>query len=231
MNEAYLQGFMDKCAEVGADHEELLKVAAKFKGLTFTSKPELAAKLVRESVISGPVKTTDMLNPLAVVNPIQMARMGKQSPVLQALAKRQGIDADEVLKAWADKAHGGMLGGAKPVSTMSDGQMKLTGGLAVPGAPVVWTLPKNLRNQDILASEGRWFKNPHKGRGRELLAHEAFHARNPVLGKSEILARLYGGWKAPRASEYSNKLQEISARASEAKKALKLYLSDTGEIK
>ena len=33
---------------------------------------------------------------------------------------------------------------------------------------------------------------------RNILAHEAFHAKHPILGRSEVLAHAYGGWRAPR---------------------------------
>ncbi len=36
---------------------------------------------------------------------------------------------------------------------------------------------------------------------RLVIAHEAFHAKTPILGKSEILAHLYGGWKAGKGTE------------------------------
>ena len=54
---------------------------------------------------------------------------------------------------------------------------------------------------------------------RETLAHEAWHAKNPLgLGDSETLARLYGGWRRPRnagiidrASSAMNSLNQYSA--------------------
>lgn len=45
------------------------------------------------------------------------------------------------------------------------------------------------------------FKSPftryNRQSTRNTIAHEAFHANNPILGQSELLAHIYGGYKAP----------------------------------
>lgn len=46
----------------------------------------------------------------------------------------------------------------------------------------------------------RLFANPTALDYRNTVAHEAFHVKNPVLGRSETLARFYGGWRAPRGA-------------------------------
>lgn len=61
------------------------------------------------------------------------------------------------------------------------------GGFAVPGGRTVAV------NRNTLARFGGMPQ-------REIIAHEAFHARNPVLGQSETLARFYGGYKGVPAS-------------------------------
>jgi hypothetical protein len=63
------------------------------------------------------------------------------------------------------------------------------GGMALPGRGAAYINP-GVRD---VASRS---KSPIFG--RSVIAHEAFHAKNPFLGKFEPLAYTYGGWKAPR---------------------------------
>jgi len=42
---------------------------------------------------------------------------------------------------------------------------------------------------------------------RSVIAHEAFHANNPQIGKYELLARLYGGYKSQKSSSLFSRLK------------------------
>jgi len=54
---------------------------------------------------------------------------------------------------------------------------------------------------------------------RNILAHEAFHAKVPLLGKSELLAHFYGGFKGKKGP-ISDKIREGLYVAGEAAKVL-----------
>jgi len=64
--------------------------------------------------------------------------------------------------------------------------------------------PNSLRGVGVVGKNTVWINrepDPYKfggGSKREVLAHEIFHARNPKLGKSEFLARFYGGFKSKK---------------------------------
>lgn len=57
------------------------------------------------------------------------------------------------------------------------------------------------QKRSINLVERGWFKQQPRSKRRMVLAHEAFHARTPVLGRSEIAAHLYGGWKANKGGK------------------------------
>ena len=44
----------------------------------------------------------------------------------------------------------------------------------------------------------RYYDPYHRYRRRSTMAHEAFHARTPIIGKSEVFASMYGGWKGSK---------------------------------
>lgn len=51
------------------------------------------------------------------------------------------------------------------------------------------------KNQAFIRRNPTGIRNPDT---REIIAHEAFHARNPRLGQFESLAYPYGAWKSSR---------------------------------
>ena len=59
------------------------------------------------------------------------------------------------------------------------------------------------KGKSIGISRDMWKKEP--ALRRYYLAHEAFHANVPVLGRSEILAHIYGGAKAVKGKKISLK--------------------------
>lgn len=50
---------------------------------------------------------------------------------------------------------------------------------------------------------------------RETIAHEAFHAAHPILGQSESLARLVGGWNAHKKSTFLQKIKNAAGSLGE----------------
>lgn len=54
-------------------------------------------------------------------------------------------------------------------------------------------ISRDLFNGAKQSKDGRKYVNISN---RNILAHEAFHANTPILGKSEILAHLYGGFRS-----------------------------------
>lgn len=65
-------------------------------------------------------------------------------------------------------------------------------GSALAGGRTAWINPEVLRTP---------------GLGRATVAHEAFHARHPLLGQSETLARFYEGFRSPRTAPLPRRLQ------------------------
>jgi hypothetical protein len=83
-------------------------------------------------------------------------------------------------------------------------------GMASPGSRAAWINSRTLRDMPVMDR-------------RSMIAEEAFHAKNPWLGRSESLAHLYGGWKGPRAQDYSSKLQELRGRTANSIDMYDLY--------
>jgi len=51
---------------------------------------------------------------------------------------------------------------------------------------------------------------------RGIVAHEAFHSRTPILGRSEILAHAYGGWHSRRGAGIGERLKDVGGQISHA---------------
>jgi hypothetical protein len=214
--EAYKQGFMDKCA-------------ARFKGLYFTPNVSRAAHAAGQEALNAPVSLK--LNPMVLLTPTPMniTRIANQSPIMSSLLKSKG------LAYYPDRlAYHAMKKLEKNITKYNDGSTAMVGGGAIPGLPVVWRIPtSHVKSKNIIADFGDVrdiIPNPHYNRGREILAHEAFHARNPILGQSEHLARAYGGWKAPRARDYDGKVEELKARISNALAVVKDYRNNSKHL-
>ncbi|HNW88197.1 MAG TPA: hypothetical protein PKN48_00910 [Bacteroidales bacterium] len=56
------------------------------------------------------------------------------------------------------------------------------------------TVIKSNTGKKSIVLNSKFFDLPKKER-RNILHHEAFHVKNPILGKSEILAHMYGNYK------------------------------------
>jgi len=61
-----------------------------------------------------------------------------------------------------------------------------------------------------MSSLGNIFLNPIKHEPRSTLAHEWFHSAIPVVGRSETLARFYGGYTQPRNAGLLQRLRSGS---------------------
>lgn len=68
-------------------------------------------------------------------------------------------------------------------------------------AATIFSTPKG---KSIAINKDFW-RIADKTKRREMLSHEAFHANMPILGKSEILAHIYGGAKSEKAIKESLK--------------------------
>jgi len=72
------------------------------------------------------------------------------------------------------------------------------GGLAIPGRRVAAI---NMANRHGVVSD-------ESVKRRATIAHEAFHARNPILGRSETLAHAYGGWRKTKGASLGTKVKD-----------------------
>lgn len=61
---------------------------------------------------------------------------------------------------------------------------------------VAGTIAPNAHQGRNIMMMHRGLRDYPKALRRMVIAHEAFHGRTPVLGRSEILAHAYGGWKS-----------------------------------
>ncbi len=78
----------------------------------------------------------------------------------------------------------------RPKMELSELNSPYLNGASLPGSKSVYINPSS----DL-------FRSGSPGL-RGTIAHEAFHARNPVLGNSEALARLYGGWNQAKGAPF-----------------------------
>ena len=51
---------------------------------------------------------------------------------------------------------------------------------------------------------------------RGIVAHEAFHSRTPILGRSELLAHAYGGWHSRRGAGIGERLKDAGGQIAHA---------------
>jgi hypothetical protein len=67
-------------------------------------------------------------------------------------------------------------------------------------AQVVHELRNDLFNPNVrgMSAGGAIYKQPGSPNGRSTIAHEWFHNAVPLVGRSETLARFYGGYAQPR---------------------------------
>lgn len=89
------------------------------------------------------------------------------------------------------------------------GNLPYVAGFAIPGGGVAGI---NLNRARI------------DGMTRDTLAHEAFHAKHPILGRSETLARFAGGFKAPRKFDAAGKPTSTLARVGSGISSVARYL-------
>ncbi len=68
-------------------------------------------------------------------------------------------------------------------------------------AATIFSTPKG---KSIAINKIFW-RYANKKKRREILSHEAFHANMPIVGKSEILAHIYGGAKSGKTIKESIK--------------------------
>lgn len=66
---------------------------------------------------------------------------------------------------------------------------------------IAGTIAPNVQQKRNIMMLSRSLRDEAPIERRVTLAHEAFHARTPVLGHSELAAHAYGGWKANKGAK------------------------------
>lgn len=92
---------------------------------------------------------------------------------------------------------------------LHDGKLSNLAGTAATGQEHFWINkfgPGHIAKDPRKHHKTSIILNPER---REHIAHEAFHARNPKLGKSEFLARFYGGFRSSRGGLASKVLKGL----------------------
>jgi hypothetical protein len=112
--------------------------------------------------------------------------------------------------------------------TMKSGKIKINPTNFGEERTIGGTVFKTPKGTSIGINKDIW-SDLSKSERRKFLAHEAFHANVPVLGKSEILAHAYGGLKSKKGKiSYKSAINEIKHLKKSRPERLYLELGGIG---
>lgn len=128
----------------------------------------------------------------------------KEDDIFKALLRQSGVKKLlGTAKLMTKGAPGGFHAGVKELKSVLSKRFKGE------DRTIAGTIFKTPKGTSIGINKDIW-KGLSKTERRKYLAHEAFHADTPVLGRSEILAHAYGGLKSKKGKiNYKAAIDEV----------------------